>query len=125
MKRCGAKFRREMFYCMEEKTMKKTLSLLLALVMLLAPGAPALAADALVVDTCILKEADDALINNYRLLAVNPDAPFVDADGNAVTDLCKHMDFKYGFDHVDDDGTVVGVLRSSGGGLMQIGRAHV
>ena len=38
----------------------------------------------LVVDTCILKEADDAMINTYTLLAVNPDAPFVDADGNAV-----------------------------------------
>ena len=48
---------------------------------------------------------------------------FMDRDGNAVTDLCKHMDFKYGFDHVDDDGTVVGVLRSSGGGLMPPNRS--
>lgn len=72
--------------------MKKTLSLLLALVMLLslAPLALAEAApeeDALVVDTCILKEADDAMINNYSLLAVNPEAPFVDADGKAVEDV--------------------------------------
>ena len=97
--------------------MKKTISLLLALVMLLAlcacgqsaapaAQAPAPAAepapaeeaapveeaapaevDALVVDTCILKEADDAMINNYSLLAVNPEAPFVDADGNAVKDV--------------------------------------
>lgn len=44
-------------------------------------------ADALVVDTCILKEADDNMINTYTLLAVNPDAPFVDADGNAVADV--------------------------------------
>ena len=83
--------------------MKKTMSLILALVMLLALTAcgkqaakpasgsdlPAATAapekqDALVVDTCILKEADDAMINNYTLLAVNPDAPFADADGKAV-----------------------------------------
>ena len=35
----------------------------------------------------ILYEQDDSMINNYSLLAVNPDAPFVDADGNAVTDV--------------------------------------
>ena len=104
--------------------MKKTISLLLALVMLLAlcacgqSAAPAPAAeaapaeepasveepapaeeptpveepapaeaDALVVDTCILMEADENMINNYSLLAVNPEAPFADADGNAVTDV--------------------------------------
>lgn len=32
----------------------------------------------------ILYEEDDSLINNYSLLAVNPDAPFVDLDGNPV-----------------------------------------
>ena len=74
--------------------MKKTLSLLLALVMLFSLGisafaadAPAEETDALVVDTMILKEADDNMINNYTLLAVNPEAPFVDADGNAVEDV--------------------------------------
>ena len=95
--------------------MKKTVSLLLALVMIFtlcacgqaaAPAAteapapaeapaekpapaeePAAEADALVVDTCILKEADDAMINNYSLLAVNPEAPWVDADGNPVSDV--------------------------------------
>lgn len=36
------------------------------------------------VNTVILKEADDKMINTYTLLAVNPDAPFTDADGNAV-----------------------------------------
>ena len=36
------------------------------------------------VNTVILKEADDAMINTYSLLAVNPDAPFVDAGGNPV-----------------------------------------
>ena len=74
--------------------MKKTLSLLLALVMLFSLGisafaadAPAEETDALVVDTMILMEADDNMINNYSLLAVNPEAPFVDADGNAVEDV--------------------------------------
>ena len=74
--------------------MKKTLSLLLALVMLFSLGisafaadAPAEETDALVVDTMILKEADDNMINNYTLLAVNPEAPFVDADGIAVEDV--------------------------------------
>lgn len=43
--------------------------------------------DAIVVDTTILKEADDNMINTYTLLAVNPDAPFVDADGNSVPDV--------------------------------------
>ncbi|MFR5781120.1 MAG: substrate-binding domain-containing protein [Oscillospiraceae bacterium] len=35
----------------------------------------------------ILYEADEDMINNYSLLAVNPDAPFVDADGNSVADV--------------------------------------
>lgn len=35
----------------------------------------------------ILYEQDDAMINNYSLLAVNENAPFVDTDGNAVTDV--------------------------------------
>ena len=75
--------------------MKKTVSLLLALVMLLAlcacggrQSAPAATeADANIPDTCILKEADDNMINTYTLLAVNPDAPFVNADGAPVTDV--------------------------------------
>ena len=41
---------------------------------------------ALVVDTCILFEADDDMKNTYSVIAVNPDAPFVDADNNPVTD---------------------------------------
>ena len=40
-----------------------------------------------VVDTCILMEADDAMINTYTLVAVSPNAPFVDADGNPVKDV--------------------------------------
>ena len=36
------------------------------------------------VDLTILYEQDNSMINTYTLLAVNPDAPFADADGNAV-----------------------------------------
>jgi ABC-type tungstate transport system permease subunit len=72
--------------------MKKILALLLALATVFAlcacgsqpeteePAAPA-------VDTCILLEADEAMINNYTLMAVNPEAPFADPDGNPVTDV--------------------------------------
>ena len=94
--------------------MKKRISLLLVAVMLLglaacgaakptetqapAPTAAPTAAPteaptetpteaALVVDTCILKEADDKMLNTYTLLAVNPNAPFTDADGNPVSDV--------------------------------------
>ena len=42
---------------------------------------------ALVVDTCILMEADNDMLNTYSAIAVNPEAPFVDADGNAVPDV--------------------------------------
>ena len=44
-------------------------------------------AEAVVVDTCILKEADEKMLNTYSMIAVNPEAPFVDADGNAVSDV--------------------------------------
>ena len=95
--------------------MKKIVSLLLVLVMMLglvacgaskpaetqatateAPvvtEAPAVETEtpeteaALVVDTKILKEADDKMLNTYSAIAVNPEAPFVDADGNAVADV--------------------------------------
>ena len=95
--------------------MKKTISLLLVLVMMLglvacgasepaettaavvetttvvettaAPETEAPTEAALVVDTCILKEADDKMLNTYSVLAVNSEAPFVDADGNAVADV--------------------------------------
>lgn len=39
------------------------------------------------VNTVILKEADDKMINTYTLIAVNPEAPFTDADGNPVSDV--------------------------------------
>lgn len=92
--------------------MKKTLAFLLALVMVLglcacgASNAPAATqtpaateAPAAVeteapaeepvaaVDTKILYEADDSMLNTYTVIAVNPEAPFIDADGNAVADV--------------------------------------
>ena len=95
--------------------MKKIISLLLVLVMMLglvacgaskpaeteAPATEAPAATeapvveteapateaALVVDTQILMEADNDMLNTYSVIAVNPEAPFVDADGNAVADV--------------------------------------
>ena len=39
------------------------------------------------VDLTILYEQDNSMINTYSLLAVSPDAPFVDADGNPVSDV--------------------------------------
>ncbi len=44
-------------------------------------------AEAAELNTVILKEADDSMINTYTLIAVNPDAPFTDADGNEVSDV--------------------------------------
>ena len=66
--------------------MKKLISLLLTALMVFALCVPAFAEEA-AVDLCILKEADNNMINNYTLIAVNPDAPFTDADGNAVSDV--------------------------------------
>ena len=39
------------------------------------------------VDTGILMEADNDMLNTYTVIAVNPEAPFADADGNAVSDV--------------------------------------
>ena len=63
--------------------MKKLIALLLALCMVFA----LCACGKKNVDLCILKEADDQMINNYTVIAVNPEAPWVDADGNPVTDV--------------------------------------
>lgn len=52
-----------------------------------AVSASPAAAPAEGVDLTILYEADEDMINNYSLLAVNPDAPFADADGNPVSDV--------------------------------------
>lgn len=82
--------------------MKKTTALLLTLAMALslaacsaapaqntpAPPAPASEAPAPQgVDLTILYEQDESMINTYSLLAVNPDAPFADADGSPVSDV--------------------------------------
>lgn len=66
---------------------KKLTALLLTLSLPLAFAATAQAEEAAEVNLKILYEADDSMINNYSLLAVNPDAPFTDADGNAVEDV--------------------------------------
>ncbi len=39
------------------------------------------------VNLAILYEQDDSMINTYTLMSVNPKAPFVDADGNPVSDV--------------------------------------
>jgi len=39
------------------------------------------------VDTGILLETDADMINNYTAIAVNPEAPFVDADGKEIPDV--------------------------------------
>ena len=48
--------------------------------------------DAVIVNTKILKEEDPSMINTYTVIAVNPDAPFTDADGNAVDDVTINTD---------------------------------
>ena len=82
--------------------MKRTLAILLAVCMIFvlcacdaAETTPvsesvaeeSVSADESSVDLQILMEEDDSMINTYSLLAVNPDANFVDADGNAVADV--------------------------------------
>ena len=80
--------------------MKKVVSLLLALMMVFALCACGADQDAKQDDPAldkgdqpyevnlqILYEQDDAMKNTYTLIAVNPEAPFADADGNAVSDV--------------------------------------
>ncbi len=73
--------------------MKKTVAIVLFAVMLVGifcacapktpetPETPAAAG----VDLKILYEQDDSMINTYTIIAVDPAAPFADADGNAVS----------------------------------------
>ncbi len=42
------------------------------------------AAEPAALNTVILKEQDDSMINTYTLIAVNPDAPFTNEDGDPV-----------------------------------------
>ena len=39
------------------------------------------------IDTVILMEADKDMLNTYSVIAVNAEAPFADADGNAISDV--------------------------------------
>lgn len=63
--------------------MKELLALLLAALLALSGACCAEAA----VDTVILKEAGEMMRNTYSLLAVNPDAPFIDVGGNPIEDV--------------------------------------
>ena len=73
--------------------MKKIISMLLVMVMVLGLAACGNKPkeenkdNALVVDTVILMEADSNMLNTYSAIAVNGEAPFVDADGNTVSDV--------------------------------------
>lgn len=44
------------------------------------------------VDTCILYEEDESMLNTYTLIAVSPEAPFTDADGNPVEDVAVNAE---------------------------------
>lgn len=68
---------------------KRLLAFVMAFAMILSLGAlPAAAEEAPAGDEqvglSILIEEDDSMINTYSLLAVNPESPWVDADGNEV-----------------------------------------
>ena len=79
---------------------RKLVAILMALVMVLGLAACAKAPEAPAADDTgkdetpavslsldILKEEDDAMINNYTVIAVNDKADWKDADGNAVADV--------------------------------------
>ena len=65
--------------------MKKLLSVLLVLVMVFSFAACGAQDDG--VNLTILIEEDDSMINTYSLLAVDPEAPFADANQNPVSDV--------------------------------------
>ena len=65
--------------------MKKLLSVLLVLVMVFSFAACGAQDDG--VNLSILIEEDDSMINTYSLLAVDPNAPFADANQNPVSDV--------------------------------------
>lgn len=74
---------------------KKNLALLVMAVTLslsLYPVQAEESTEGTVVDTFILKEADDSMLNTYSVIAVNPEAPFVDADGNTVEDVAVNTE---------------------------------
>ena len=77
--------------------MKKLIALLLVLAVMMGLAAcgatkPADSTNSstqagVVVDTCILMEADNDMLNTYSVIAVNPEAPFVDADNKPVSNV--------------------------------------
>lgn len=69
--------------------MKKLTALLLALMLVVSFAACGAKEDdnTNALNLAILYEQDDSMINNYSVIAVNPEAPFADADGNAVSDV--------------------------------------
>lgn len=72
---------------------KRNLTFLLTMAMTLGMSVCLVQAEeAAAVDTVILKEADDSMLNTYSLIAVNPEAPFVDADGNTVEDVAVNTE---------------------------------
>ena len=72
---------------------KRSLTFLLTMAMTLGMSVCLVQAEeAAAVDTVILKEADDSMLNTYSLIAVNPEAPFVDADGNTVEDVAVNTE---------------------------------
>lgn len=48
---------------------------------------------------------------------------FMDKEGNLISNPCQLMNFKFDLQHVDEDNTVVGIIRSHGGGLLPPNRA--
>lgn len=48
---------------------------------------------------------------------------FMDKEGNMISNPCQLMNFKFDLQHVDADNTVVGIIRSHGGGLLPPNRA--
>lgn len=67
--------------------MKKILSIILALAMIFcfaACGKKEEAKEETGINLHILYEQDDSMINTYTIIAVNPNAPWVDADGKTV-----------------------------------------
>jgi ABC-type tungstate transport system permease subunit len=65
--------------------MKKLLSVLLVLAMVFSSAACGAQDEG--VNLSILIEEDDSMINTYSLLAVDPEAPFADANQNPVSDV--------------------------------------
>lgn len=48
---------------------------------------------------------------------------FMDKEGIVISNPCQLMNFKFDLHHVDKDNTVVGIIRSHGGGLLPPNRA--